>query len=77
VTDVPHAFSVDPDQIISGQDPAVSSEGSSGRNGSNDKSVGSVVFDVDLIGKVKVVLDVALIIDKSFQTKVKIIIGIA
>ena len=52
VTDVSHAFSVDPDQIISGQDPAVSSEGSAGRNGSDDKSVGSVVFDVDLIGKV-------------------------
>ncbi len=72
MTDVSHAFPVDPDQIISGQDPAVSSEGSTGCDGSDDKSVGSVVFDVDLMGKVKVVLDVALIIGKSFQTKLEL-----
>ena len=49
VADVPHVLAVDPDEVVAGQDAAVASERSAGRDGSDDQTVGSVVFDVDLI----------------------------
>ena len=69
VTDIPHAFSVDPDEVIPRQDPAVSSERSSGCDGSDDETVGSVVFDVDLILKLKFDFD----IDICFLVKIHIV----
>jgi hypothetical protein len=48
VTNVPHVFSVDLDEVVSGQDAAVPGEGAARRHGANDEPVGAVVLDVDL-----------------------------
>jgi hypothetical protein len=48
MADVSHVLAVDPDEVVAGQNSTVASEGAARRDGTDDESVGAVVFDINL-----------------------------
>ncbi len=52
MADVSHVLAVDPDEVVAGQNSTVASEGATRRDGTDDESVGAVVFDINLGEKI-------------------------